>query len=69
MGALLSRATSITDGMVARASAALADSLTLDERAGGLIYPRLERIREVSARVAAGVIRAAVEDVSLSIFS
>lgn len=49
--------------MFARASKSLADSLTLNERATGLIYPRIERIREVSARVAVGVMRAAVEEV------
>ncbi|KAK9759446.1 hypothetical protein K7432_017586, partial [Basidiobolus ranarum] len=37
--------------------AALADSLTEDERKSHLLYPRIERIREVSAIVAAAVCR------------
>lgn len=59
LGAILARATSVTDSMVEAASLALANSLTTDERAAGLIYPRLERIREISVVIAAGVVREA----------
>lgn len=52
--------------MVEAAAIALAESLTSDEHADGLVYPRLERIREVSARIARGVVRAAQADVSWS---
>ncbi|KZV80661.1 hypothetical protein EXIGLDRAFT_629807 [Exidia glandulosa HHB12029] len=59
LGAILARVSSITDSMVEAASLALAHSLTPDERAAGLIYPRLERIREISVGIAAGVVREA----------
>jgi malate dehydrogenase (oxaloacetate-decarboxylating)(NADP+) len=35
--------------------------LTKEEKEAGLLYPRLERIREVSASVAARVVKAAQE--------
>ena len=44
--------------MVEGASLGLAHSLTEDEEADGLVYPRIERIREISARIAVDVIRA-----------
>lgn len=59
LGALLSRASAVTDSMVEASSLGLATSLTDDEIAADLIYPRIERIREISARVAIAVIRAA----------
>ena len=59
LGALLSRASSVTDSMVEASSLGLATSLTDDEIASDLLYPRIERIREISARVAIAVIRAA----------
>ena len=45
--------------MVEAASLALADSLTSEERAEDRIYPNLTRIREISALIAWGVIKAA----------
>lgn len=45
--------------MVHASAQALADSLTDDERARHLLYPDVERIREVSIAIAAGVIRSA----------
>lgn len=59
LGAILSRARHVTDSMVEAGSLGLADSLTPEERESGLIYPRLERIREISAQIATCVIRAA----------
>ncbi len=59
LGALLAKASRVTDSMVEQASIALAGSLNTDERAAGLIYPRLDRIREISARIALAVVRAA----------
>lgn len=59
LGALLAKASRVTDSMVEQASIALAGSLDTDERAAGLIYPRLDRIREISARIALSVVRAA----------
>ncbi|PCH35116.1 malate dehydrogenase [Wolfiporia cocos MD-104 SS10] len=59
LGAILSRASAVTDTMVEASSLGLADSLTAEERAQDLAYPRVERIREISAQIACRVIRAA----------
>ncbi|CCM00644.1 uncharacterized protein FIBRA_02681 [Fibroporia radiculosa] len=59
LGAILSRASAVTDSMVEASSLGLADSLTAEERAQDLVYPRVERIRDISAQIAAKVIRAA----------
>jgi malic enzyme len=59
LGALLARASRVTDSMVEQASIALAGSLDADERAAGLVYPRLDRIRDISSRIALAVVRAA----------
>jgi malate dehydrogenase (oxaloacetate-decarboxylating)(NADP+) len=59
LGALLAKASRVTDSMVEQASITLAGSLDLDERAAGLIYPRLDRIREISPKIALAVVRAA----------
>lgn len=45
--------------MVAASAQALATSLNSDEKARNLLYPDVERIREVSIRIACGVIRSA----------
>ncbi|KAG1826641.1 malate dehydrogenase [Suillus variegatus] len=59
LGAILCRAKSVTDSMVQAAAFGLAGSLSWDERALELVYPRIERIREISAHIAVKVIRAA----------
>ncbi|KAF7426262.1 hypothetical protein PC9H_008630 [Pleurotus ostreatus] len=59
MGAILSRASSVTDSMVEASSLGLANSLTPEEHAMGLLYPQVERIREISVAIATSVIRAA----------
>ncbi|KAK1225089.1 hypothetical protein PQX77_011958 [Marasmius sp. AFHP31] len=59
LGAILARATSVTDTMVEASSLGLADSLTPEERSLGMIYPRISRIREISAFIAKEVIRTA----------
>jgi malic enzyme len=66
LGALLAKASRVTDSMVEQASIALAGSLDPDERAAGLIYPRLDRIRDISPRIALAVVRAAQNAVRLS---
>ena len=63
LGVLLSRAKEVTDSMVEASSIGLANSLTADEIASDLLYPRIERIREISAQVAMAVIRAAQREV------
>jgi malate dehydrogenase (oxaloacetate-decarboxylating)(NADP+) len=50
--------------MVEASSLGLANSLTPDERALDLLYPRITRIREISAHIAVEVIRAAQQAVS-----
>ncbi|KAF8158314.1 hypothetical protein B0H34DRAFT_797718 [Crassisporium funariophilum] len=62
MGAILSKAKNVTDAMVEQASIALAGSLTDDETCSELVYPRLTRIRDISAQIAVAVIRAAQKD-------
>jgi malate dehydrogenase (oxaloacetate-decarboxylating)(NADP+) len=64
LAALLCRATSVTDSMVEASSLGLANALTPDERALDLLYPRITRIREISAEIAVAVIRSAQKAVS-----
>ena len=59
LGAILARASKVTDSMVEASSLGLADSLTAEERSLDMIYPRVERIREISTQIATKVIRAA----------
>lgn len=66
LGAILARASAVTDSMVEAASLGLANALTDSEIADDLIYPRIERIREISAHIATSVIKAAQLDVSLN---
>lgn len=65
LGAILSKAKHVTDSMVERASIALSDSLTREEKEAQLVYPRLGRIRDISVEIAFAVIRAAQKDVSV----
>ena len=66
MGAILSMARHVTDSMVEQASIAFAGSLTDEEKSSELVYPRLTRIRDISAKIGLAVIRAAQKDVSAS---
>ena len=59
LGAILARAAAVSDSMVEASSLGLANALTPEERALDLLYPRVERIREISAEIALAVIRAA----------
>ncbi|KAG9255363.1 NADP-dependent malic enzyme [Emericellopsis atlantica] len=62
LGAILAKATRVTDEMVYTAADALSKSLTADELHAGLIYPRIERVREASLVVAREVMKAARRD-------
>ncbi|KAI0251185.1 malic enzyme [Lactifluus subvellereus] len=62
LGSILCRASTVTDAMVEASSLGLADSLNQDERDSELLYPRLNRIREISAFIATRVIRKAQEE-------
>lgn len=59
LGAILAKATRITDEMIYTSAAALAGSLNADEIHKGLIYPRIERVRDASIIVAREVMKAA----------
>ena len=59
LGAILAKATRVTDEMTYTSAAALADSLNAEELYKGLIYPRIERVREASIIVAREVMKAA----------
>lgn len=61
-GAILCRASQITEGMVLEASYALADYTAAHEPAMGAIYPPVDQLREASIAVAARVIERAVAD-------
>lgn len=62
LGSLLVKAKHVSDAMIEQASIALADALTAEEHSAGLVYPRLARIREISAVIARAVIRKAQEE-------
>lgn len=55
--------------MIEAASLGLANSLTDEERGLELIYPRIERIRDISAQIALSVIRAAQKAVRVLLSS
>lgn len=63
LGCILARVASVTDSMIEAASLGLANSLTDEERSHDLIYPRIERIRDISALIALSVIREAQQKV------
>ncbi|EDR13407.1 uncharacterized protein LACBIDRAFT_188199 [Laccaria bicolor S238N-H82] len=62
LGSILSKARHVTDAMVEQAAISLASSLTNEEKDCDLVYPRLTRIRDISAHIALAVIRAAQKD-------
>lgn len=62
LGSLLSGAREISDEMISVCAQALAESVTNDELQRGLLYPSVNRLREVSAYVAAAVIEAAASE-------
>jgi malate dehydrogenase (oxaloacetate-decarboxylating) len=55
LGALVSKASKVTDGMFLAAARAVSTMVTPAEEAEGLLLPGMEAIREVSARVATAV--------------
>ena len=59
LGAILAKATKITDEMVYASAVALSKSLTPEEGSMGLIYPRIDRVRDASIVVAREVMKAA----------
>ncbi|WWC71047.1 uncharacterized protein I206_105000 [Kwoniella pini CBS 10737] len=61
-GALQAGATQVSEGMITASAISLSEALNEEEKRAGLLYPRLDRIREVSAKVAAGVVKKAQEE-------
>lgn len=61
LGTVYSEARLVTNRMFMEAARVVADCVSDEERQAGRIYPELNRIREVSARIAAAVARVAVE--------
>jgi malate dehydrogenase (oxaloacetate-decarboxylating)(NADP+) len=59
---MLSRATCITKNIIYASGAALPAMLTSDEAVMGLLFPAVDRIRDVSVGAARSVIRAAQGD-------
>ena len=62
LGALLSGATEITESMIGAAAHALADTVTDEELATGLLFPAMSRLRDVTVHVAKAVIDQAVHE-------
>ncbi|GAV90090.1 malic domain-containing protein/Malic_M domain-containing protein [Cephalotus follicularis] len=62
LGALLSGARSISDGMLQVAAECLASYMTDEEVKKGILYPSIDSIRHITAEVGAAVLRAAVEE-------
>ncbi|KAI7733633.1 hypothetical protein M8C21_028576 [Ambrosia artemisiifolia] len=60
LGALLSGARIVSDGMLQAASECLASYMTLEEIQKGKFYPSIGSIRSITAEVGAAVLRAAV---------
>ncbi|KAI9741476.1 MAG: hypothetical protein M1818_004282 [Claussenomyces sp. TS43310] len=62
LGAILAKTTRVTDDMVYTSAAALAATLNSEETEMGLIYPKIERVREASVIVAREVMKSARRD-------
>ena len=62
LGALITRSTEVTDTMVSAAAAALAATVSDEEIISGLLFPAVERLREVSEQIAIAVAKQAESD-------
>ncbi|KAH6641599.1 hypothetical protein F5144DRAFT_564127 [Chaetomium tenue] len=62
LGAILSKSSRVTDNMIYTSAAALAGSLNAEEVQKGLIYPRIDRVRDASLIVAREVMKASRRD-------
>ena len=62
LGAIISAAAQVSDGMISASATALADSLTSDELSEGCLMPDVSRLWEVCGDVAIAVAKQAVAD-------
>jgi malate dehydrogenase (oxaloacetate-decarboxylating)(NADP+) len=62
LGLIAARATRATDAMFMAAARTLTDQVTAEDLAQGSLYPALSRIRDVSAHIAAAVVKVAVTE-------
>lgn len=62
LGAVTAKPSYISNAMVYSTAKALAESLTPEEKASGWLYPSLQRIRSVSAKVAAALCQEAKKE-------
>ncbi len=62
MGALLAGCATISSGMVRSAAYALAQNVSQEELDAGMLFPEVSRLREISRKVAEGVMRVAAEE-------
>ncbi len=62
LGALVSQAREVTDGMFTAAARALAETLEEAELERSQLYPSVSRLREVTIAVASAVVHAAIEE-------
>jgi malic enzyme len=62
LGALVAHSSAVTDAMVTAASEACAQAVSDAELEAGMLYPAIERLREVSKSVAQAVANRAIDD-------
>ena len=62
LGAILAKASRVTDAMVYTSAFALSGCLNKEEIRMGLIYPKIERVRDASVIVAREVMKCARRD-------
>ncbi|NGP53550.1 NAD-dependent malic enzyme [Thioalkalivibrio sp. XN8] len=62
LGALLSEARAVSEGMIAAAARTLAEVVRQESLGESRLYPRIARLRDTTRQVAAAVMRAAVEE-------
>lgn len=62
LGTLMAGAHHISDGMLHAAAEELAAIMTPEQLEEGIIYPAVSRIREITARVAAAIVKEAVKE-------
>ncbi|CAN0875686.1 NAD-dependent malic enzyme 1, mitochondrial [Linum grandiflorum] len=62
LGALVSGSKVISDGMIQRAAECLAEYTSEEEVREGILYPEISKVRDITEKVAAAVVKEAVEE-------